>query len=300
MHFDIVTKQTNFFRPIHCALAVVGLFLTLSSTYGQRADKDDARRGMERIDAEEGARRLEAFRQQRLPGDYVFEFQLEHKPRRARTVRYDGIMWGSWNDQGAVTRFKISSGGTDEKSFVELLVQNGPDPSAWIRRDSTKQLERLEGQALFEPILPGLVYSVFDLQMPFIYWDEFIYEGPSLVGASRVGQRFLMIPPEGSDSARQGIAGVRVSLDDTYNALWRVEVIDGDDNVRSKFSVESFKKVQGQYIVKTITLTDYPSKDKTTFNVLNASVGLQLDDELFDAPVESIEKCHCLTCSEVK
>ncbi len=239
---------------------------------------------MERIDQAEGEQRLEAFRQQRLDGDYVFEFQLEHKPRRARTVRYDGIMWGTWNEQGALTRFKVlphQADGTTANAPVELIVQNGPEPEAWIRRDPAAAFEPVAGEALFEPLLPGLVYSVFDLQMPFIYWEEFIYEGPSLVGVSRVGQNFLMLPPAESESARRGIKGVRVTLDDTYNALWRVEVVHEDEAVQSRFAVESFKKVQEQYIVKRITLTDHSSRDRTTFDVVEASVGLRLDPDLW-------------------
>jgi hypothetical protein len=287
MRFRIFYKTTHFLWPIHHLLVVVGLFFALVPTFGQRVPSNEARRGMERIDQEEGARRLAAFRQQRLQGDYIFEFQLEHKPRRARTVRYDGIMWGTWNEQGAITRFKIFSNDLGEGApapLVELIIQNGPAPSAWIRHNAAVAFKRVEGAALFEPLLPGLVYSVFDLQMPFIYWDEFIYEGPSLVGVSRVAQNFLMLPPEDSPSARRGIKGVRVLLDDTYNALWRVEVVHNDGSVHSRFAVESFKKVQEQYIVKRITLTDYPDKDRTTFDVVEASVGLMLDKELFELP----------------
>ncbi|HKK17898.1 MAG TPA: hypothetical protein VJ952_04380, partial [Opitutales bacterium] len=201
---------------MRCLFAAVGLFFALAPVFAQRPSDNIVKPGMERIDQEEGARRLEAFRQQRLEGDYVFEFQLEHKPRRARTVRYNGIMWGSWNDQGAVTRFKIFSPDSRESEpagLVELITQNGPEPKAWIRDHASKDFKRVEGEALFEPILPGLVYSVFDLQMPFVYWDNFVYEGPSLIGASRIAQDFLMLPPADSESARQDIKGVRVSLD---------------------------------------------------------------------------------------
>ena len=79
-------------------------------------------------------------------------------------------------------------------------------------------------------------------------------------------------------------------MDDTYNALWRVEVVHDDESVHSRFAVESFKKVQEQYIVKRITLTDYPGKDRTTFDVVDASVGLKLDEALFDLPTEPASK----------
>ncbi|MEO0510436.1 MAG: hypothetical protein AAF065_11315 [Verrucomicrobiota bacterium] len=285
---QILRVRPNFklSRPTICLFAVVGLFFTSTSLLAQRGGPNaNPRSGMERIEQEEGARRLAEFRNQRLQGDYVFEFQLEHKPRRARTVRFEGTMWGTWNEKGALSRFKILS---EEKSpdgtevFIELIVQNGFEPRAWVKRTGSDKFVLLEGDALFEPILDGPLYSVFDLQMPFIYWSDFLYEGPARIGTGRVVQRFLMLPPEGSQSDERGIKGVRIGLDDTYNALRRIEVIDEDGSVQSRFAVESFKKVQEQYIVKTITLTNYPEKDRTSFKVIEASVGLNLDKELFD------------------
>jgi hypothetical protein len=279
------TPLNSFNRSAVFGLAAAGLFSVCPEGFAQRASGEIVRPGMERIDQEEGERRLRDFRRQRLQGDYVFEFQLEHKPRRARTVRYDGVMWGSWNERGPITRFKIhpaSDGrGSPEEKTVELIVQNGFEPEAWIRREEHLPFEKIVGDALFQPVLPGLLYSVFDLQMPFIYWQDFTYEGPSLIGASRVGQRFLMQPPEGFHFPNGPIQGVRISLDDTYNALWRVEIINEDETIRSRFAVESFKKIDEQYIVKRITLTDYTSRDRTTFDVEDAHVGLHLDPALF-------------------
>jgi hypothetical protein len=254
----------------------------------ERAGGERGSRFMDRIDQEEGAQRLAAFRQQRLDGDYCFEFQLQHKPKKSsRTIRYQGVMWGSWNEAGPVTRFKILPTPTRgavlpaESPPVELIIQNGASPQVWMRRGESDAFVLLEGPSLFEPILPGLLYSPFDLQMPFVYWEDFTYIGPTLIGASRVAQQFLMQPPVGSASAARGISGVSVGLDDTYNALWRIEVMDAAGEVASRFAVESFKKVQEQYIVKRITLTDYPSKDRTTFEVDTASVGIFLDRDLF-------------------
>jgi hypothetical protein len=272
-------------RSAVCGFAVAGLFCGCSSSVAQRAGVERPSRFMNRIDAAEGAERLEAFRQQRLDGDFSFEFQLEYKPRRARTVRYSGQMWGSWNQHGPISRFRVSAPPEDDGSeqFVELIIQNGAVAQAWIRRSEEAPFRLIEGEALFEPILPDLLYSPFDLQMPFVYWDEFVYEGPSLVGATRVAQQFLMQPPAGSASEQRGVSGVRIGLDDTYNALWRIEVLDTSAEVISRFAVESVQKFQNQYIVKRITLTDYPTKDRTTFDVTAAAVGISLDPRVFSA-----------------
>ena len=277
-----------FKRSAVCGLTVAGLFCAYSQAPAQmRLSGERASRFMERIDAEEGAQRLAAFRRQRLEGDFCFEFELAHKPRRGRTIPYKGIMWGSWNESGPITRFRVSSvrpkegDSVDSSQVVELIIQNGVSPQAWIRQNNGSDFTLIEGEALFEPIMPGLLYSTFDLQMPFVYWKDFTYEGPTLVGVTRVAQQFLMQPPATSASAERGISGVRMGLDDTYNALWRIEVVNAESEVASRFAVESFKKVQEQYIVKRITLKDYTSRDRTTFEVKAAAVGISLNRDLF-------------------
>jgi hypothetical protein len=194
-------------------------------------------------------------------------------------------MWGSWNEIGPVSRFEINSGskksGGGRSDVVELIVQNGAQPHAWIRKDGEQYFEPIVGDAVFAPIIEGVVYAPFDLQMPFIYWSDFEYEGPGRVN-SRIAQQFRMLPPAGSVEAQRGVSAVRIALDDTYNALLRIEVLDAADEELSRFTVESFKKVQEQYIVKEVTLKDYQAKERTRFKVKSASVGLILDPAIFD------------------
>jgi hypothetical protein len=241
---------------------------------------------MESIDAEEGAKRMASFRAQRLAGDFCFKFQLEHKPRRGDTIRYNGILYGSWNDRGPVSRFILYPRSVgDEVSMelppVELIVQNGVDPAVWIRRQAEAPFVRIEDGALFEPIFDGVLYTPFDLQMPFVFWQNYIYEGPSRV-LSRIGQQFLMQPPEGSLAKLNGITAVRIALDDTYFAMLKVEVLGEDAVPCSSFTVRGLKKVQGQYIVKTIQLKDLHSKDATDFKVKAASIEILLNPEVFN------------------
>ena len=188
-----------FKRSAVCGLTVAGLFCVYSQAPAQlRKGGERASRFMERIDTKEGAKRLAAFRRQRLEGDFCFEFELAHKPRQGRTIPYAGIMWGSWNESGPITRFRVypvrskDNESVNSSQEVELIIQNGVTPQAWMRRNDGSDFELIEGEALFEPIMPILLYSPFDLQMPFVYWKDFIYEGPTLVGATRIAQQFLM------------------------------------------------------------------------------------------------------------
>ena len=104
------TYFLNFFkRSAICGLTVVGLFCAYSQAPAQlRMGGERASRFMERIDTEEGAKRLAAFRRQRLEGDFCFKFELAHKPRQGQTIPYAGIMWGSWNESGPITRLRVS------------------------------------------------------------------------------------------------------------------------------------------------------------------------------------------------
>ncbi|MGJ8639137.1 MAG: hypothetical protein ACSHYA_07055 [Opitutaceae bacterium] len=267
-------------------LAATGFFCVVISSCvdaQQRISSKPSDR-YEHVGQEEGARRLESFRGQRLEGDYCFRFELEHLPRRGKKSIYYGTMWGSWNDAGPITRIQLSHVEDDSEDIdfkeVDLIIQNGSEPGAWLSNGGGV-FQKLKGEALFVPVIPGVNYSPFDLQMPFLYWDSFVYEGPGRV-QSRVAQRFLMQPPEGSVATERGIEAVRVCLDDAYDALLRVEVLDSRDEEKTRFTVESFKKVQGQYIVKEVTLKDYETKDRTRFRVKAASVGMLLGSAMFD------------------
>ncbi|MFP4203806.1 MAG: hypothetical protein ACLFS4_05690 [Opitutales bacterium] len=269
------------------AVAVVLCMCGGFAVFGQGYKPMERPRFMDRIDEKEGARKIEAFRNQRLEGDYCFRFELEHLPRRGATETYHGVMWGSWNAEGPVTRVVLQkapegNGANAEKEKLELIVRNGPNPRIWERSGGEDMFEEISGKQLFDPLLPGIVYTPFHLQMPFIYWQEYEYEGPDRI-RSRVGQQFLMFPPADSEAEQSGIKAVRIAVDDAYNALLQVEVIDAGGAERSRVTVESFKKAQGQYIVKSIELTDNESHDRTRFRVRAASLGLELPQAMFDA-----------------
>lgn len=241
---------------------------------------------VEAIDAEEGAQRIMAFRALRLDGDFCFKFQLEHKPRRGKTVRYQGVMYGSWNERGPVSRLQlfpeqIKKETQGPQSSIEMIVQNGVAPEVWVRRQSEDTFTLIQEEALFEPVFDGVLFTPFDLQMPFVFWQDYSYEGPTRL-RTRDAQCFLMQSPEDSLARQNGISGVRIVLDDTYYALLKADVFRGGSEPVSTFEASVLRKVQDQWIVREVSLKDLQSKDVTTFNVKAARVGLLLDVAVFD------------------
>lgn len=284
-------RNKLYLKPFFLRGGLLGLFAAFTllgvhlDAQPKRLGDDGVGPSMETIDLAEGVRRIERFRHQRLDGDFRFQFELEHLPRRAKTVHFYGTLWGSWNEMGAINRFRIEpvEGYLDE--VVELIVQSGPYPRVWKRAGLAGNFVLLEGDALFEPVIPGIVYTPFDLQMPFVYWTEFSYQGPDRV-RSRTVQQFLMYPPMDSIYRERGIASVRMGLDDVYDTLLFAEVQDASEVIISEFSVDRWKKVDGRYIVKQITLEDMGSKDRTRFIVHDATVGLNLPEQTFQPTVE--------------
>ena len=285
-----LTKTSTFLFRLRSAvlgLAAAGLFYaSLPSTAGAVPSRDERVDRYEEIDPAEGAKRIAAFRSLRLDGDFCFQFQLEHKPRRAKTVRYHGVMYGSWNERGPVSRLQlfpeqISKDAPSLLSPIEMIVQNGVSPEVWVRRQAEEAFTLVGGKALFEPVFDGVLFTPFDLQMPFVFWQDYEYEGPVRV-RSRIGQRFLMQPPEDSLAGHNGITAVRILLDDTYYALLKAEVFRGGTEPRSTFEASVLRKVQDQWIVREVSLKDLQTKDATDFVVKAASVGLVFDATVFD------------------
>jgi len=216
------------------------------------------------IDQEKGARILREFRHQRLTGDFSFKFELRHMPRRGQDFAYQGQIWGTWNDQGLLSRLQVNS--DDERTPVlSLLTQNGQHPQVWkyVSDDPSaphtetgdmmdqSPARRLNETEIFDPILPGLVYTVFDLQMPFIYWTDYSFEGKGRAKGRNV-YTYLMRPPSDLVAKIPELGAVRMSLDAQFKALVKAEVLDHQGKIMKTFKIMSFKKVQGQYILKKV------------------------------------------------
>lgn len=228
-------------------------------------------------DQTEGAKALEQLRRQGIAGDYYLEFQLRFMPRRGAELLYAGAMWGAQNDAGLVSRVQLGAGTPEAR---QLLIQNGAAPAVWGSTSAHPAAVRLDGPELFAPLLPGIDITPFDLQMPFIHWADFRYDGLTRF-AGRPAHIFLLRPPAGFALAHPALKGVRVLLDSQFNALVQVELLGEGDRVTKTTTVVDLKKVDGQWIVKTIDVRDEATKNKTRLSITAASLGLSLSDALF-------------------
>lgn len=251
------------------AFLLLGCFSSIYAEIPERRDPPE-------ITWQEGLARIKHFRSQRLKGDYSLRFELRHMPRMDVEHKYYGVLWGSWNEQGPVTRFSIwpetRAGGLEE---IHLLLQNGPDARVWIQKrgDSPYQIKDHE---LLAPLFDNIAYSSFDLLTSYLYWPEFKYEGPSRT-KGRPAYQFLMFPPEKTAQ----VGSVRMFLDAYYNVLLKSEVLNKKGEKVKSLTLLNFKKVDEEYIIKTVDVRDDVTRDKTRLRIHGAALGLKFSSDFF-------------------
>jgi hypothetical protein len=233
-------------------------------------------------DQAEGRAIVEGFRRQGIAGEYYLEFELQVLPRHGAEQVLHGRLWGSRNASGPVSRVSVWTAavgpGSDE---VRLLIQSGPKPQIWRWAEgSAAPVAPLAIEALFEPVA-GTDLTAFDLQMPFLYWPEFAYEGLARMHG-RPAHQFLFYPPADVAKRNPALRGVRAYLDTQYNALVQAELIGEDNHALKTLSLLDLKKIGDQWIVKSADCRNEATRNKTRLAFTAAALNQQFSKTLFD------------------
>lgn len=258
------------------------LFLVLSESSAQPAKRfrpSPIYGGQGHPDQNKGRALLEKFRGLGIAGDYYLEFDLRVMPRRGEDYVVPGRLWGGRNALGPISRVVLLpvEAGREER----LLVQSGPQSRLWSwNEEKPEEIAAKDSAGLFVP-LAGTQLTPFDLQMPFLYWDDFIYEGIVRL-RGRPADTFLLYPPPEIAAQRPELTGVRVYLDSQYDALVQAEEIGPEGRSLKAIAVLELQKIDNQWIVKTIDLRDEVTRDKTRFSVTGAALALDFTGGLLE------------------
>jgi len=228
-------------------------------------------------DQAEGRRIIEDFRLRGLPSGLYLEFELQVMPRRGDGRTIPARLWVGHNESGPIWRLELVP--ADASAQRRLLVQNGPQSALWSWRPGAA-VEHLGIDALFER-LADTDLTAFDLQMPFIFWNDFVFEGVARI-RGRPAHVFLMYPPSEVSAKKPELTGVRVYLDTQFNALVQAEQIGAQDSLLKSMTILDLKKVDEQWIPKSTDFRDDETRNKTRFAVTGAALGLDFLPTLFD------------------
>jgi hypothetical protein len=218
----------------------------------------------------DGAKILADFQGAGIAGDYWLSFELRVMPRKGAERSVTGTLLGARGPSGPLSRLTIPG--------ERWLIESGPQPSAWLAAGDAapRQLAPAEaGQAV-----AGTDVTVFELQMPFLYWKDFLYEGQAVM-RSRPTHSFVLRPPAGQAVPVAGLTGVRVYIDAEFRALVQAEELGAGAAVMKTITLLDLKKVGEQWMMKAIDVRDHRTRDKTRFSVTAAALGLNLPFSTF-------------------
>jgi len=226
-------------------------------------------------DQAEGARILGQFQQAGIAGNYWLAFELRVMPRKGPERTATGQLLGGRNASGPVTRLTLP-GATGVEGEQRWLIQSGRQPATWLWSGATGRTGALTAAETFEPIA-GTDLTPFDLQMPFLYWTDFVYEGVAKV-RGRPAHSFVLYPPAGLAGVRPGLTGVRVLLDSEFQAFMQAELLGAKGVTEKTITILDLKKVGEQWLPKSIDLRNNLTRDKTRLTFTSAALDLALPD----------------------
>jgi len=246
--------------------------------------------GGSKADQTEGARILADFRQAGIAGTHWLSFELRVMPRKGAERLLEGELFGTHGPQGPLSRLRLADG--------RWLIQSGPAPAAWTAPADGAVRPATTAETL-QPIA-GTDFSLFDLQMPFLHWTDFVYEGLAKV-RSRPAHRFLLYPPTDFAAARPDLSAVRVFIDTQFQALVQIEQLGPDGRVMKSVALIDLKKVGEQWLVKSVDLRNHVTRGKTRLTFKAVALDLALPADTFapaqltePVPVVPREKIHDL------
>lgn len=274
-------RSPNFPSPVFCRALFFVLAALVAGPVWAQADKFNVpldRPALGNADQAEGGRLLAEFRRATgIASDYWLAFELRVMPRQGAERVVPGTMLGTRGVSGPLSR--VAVGGQ------RWLIESGPKPAAWLATEggAPRQVGPNEGAVA----LADTGVTVFELQMPFLYWSDFTYEGQARV-RGRPTHSFVLRPPAGQ-TVPAGLTAVRVLLDVEFNAMVQADELGAKGAVEKTISLIDLKKVGEQWLVKTVDVRDNRTRNKTRFSVTSAALGLEWPIAVFGPDALAVE-----------
>ena len=216
----------------------------------------------------EAAKCLEDFRVSGLTVDLVARFTLTHRPRSGDDRSVEGTLWMSWKHAYPAARIDVAG-----SSF--LLLRDRSGSRLWSA--ARGQPARPVAVGGTQPLVPGFLFSPYDLQAPFADWPDARYER-SERRRGRPLNLYLARPPAGSAGLPPA---VRFGLDRAYLALIEATTLDAEGKAARVMLAEDFAQVDGTWILGRASVRDERTRDRDVLEVVSACVNARLPAATF-------------------
>ena len=217
----------------------------------------------------------DTFKGARLAGDYVFEFEITHSPRRGEDVAYVGEMYGSERGGGKLTRIRVKKAGEPDSAYRDFILENSSAAQkVWTVKDGA--FAEVPTSQWMKPLVDGLIFSPFDLLMPYVNWAR------KYARAGRVGQAVYFFDLPAPDNFGENVSKVELAITREFNSPAQTRIFAKDGKTLKTVSLGSVKKVDGVWIVLELSARDEISRDKDKLKFRAANLRTVVDSAVFD------------------
>ena len=163
-----------------------------------------------------------------------------------------------------------------DAQWVEYIIRDSLEFSVW-KRDAQSPFFQVVDEALwFKPLIEGVTFRPIDLIMPYIQWQEYLYEGPQVMGVRSVVDDFIFTPEDRLTYKEHGIDSVRLSIDRQYKGIRKVEYLS-ETSLLSTLSVLGVKKINGLWTLSRLSLKTDGAKSIFKVNKLTSFSDFETD-----------------------
>jgi len=271
---------------LHSRYFIFFLGFNLLNSFGYAKANFPARGFAPILDVEQAKERLKQFKlsffglhKKSFHQAYSYRFQFAHYPQTGMPENRHGFLSGL-SPHSPIFRIDLITSPQDLdplSSFLLIRDLNGSKAWKWMR--GTQNARKLISEHWRTPWIDGINHSPFDLLMPFVSWP-FEYQKSGRV-CGRPAHLFVFTPSNNSNPYSSSLDSVRLALDDAYDAPLRIEHMDGGILPARIFSLQSFKKVNNRWVVKSIDVKDRDSKSRTRFELQAVAHDLDLPVSAF-------------------
>jgi len=209
---------------------------------------------------------------------YVYQFEFINFLQSGSNQVFHGILSGP-SPHSSIVRLDLLS---DLKSINPLksflLIRDVNGSVAWQWNQNLHAAQLLTEKETLQPFINGVNHTPFDFMMPFINWSSQYEKSGRVCG--RHAHLFSFIFPNDNGYSR-GLKSVRVAIDDGYDVPLRMEYMDGGILPERTFSLQSFKKIGEQWVIKSIDVKDRDAKSTTRFELKGVAQHLDLSQGFF-------------------
>lgn len=205
-------------------------------------------------------------------GMFGFQFELDERPYRGDSFIRHGRIFGRWFGEDRWTRIEMecADGGTQV-----WIIHSGRFARVWRKNEDA--FVEISENGLSQPLDPDVSIQLFDLTMPYLWW-EFVGNRGSGRIMGRPVQRLVL---ENIDP-KADFVEAELSMDQAFLVPLQVSIADNEGAEVRRWQVAQLKRHHEDWLVSRIDVSDRPNRSRTRLSITHVFSGEVLPQSLWN------------------